>query len=348
MFFDGHNDVLWRLAENCGSVYGFLSDTCPGHLDFKRAQEVGLLGGLFAISIPPWIGSSTRGSRISLPNGGYAWPYSPQLSLELAQSSVTAQCETYRVLLAKGADRIVPIKRKKDLERLSSQRLGILLHLEGADPIAEDLSNFDDWLKLGLRSLGVTWSRPNVFGSGVPIRFPCAPNIGPGLSPAGFALLERCEANGVLIDVSHLNEAGFWDVIRTAKRPVVASHSNYFSICPSSRNLTDDQARAIGKTGGLIGLNFGCHDVRPDGKEDSNTSIELVVAHCLKGLNLVGEDCVALGSDFDGTMVPTEIGDVIGLKRLQDALRGKQISTEVIEKICYRNWLRILKETLPS
>lgn len=348
MFFDGHNDALWRLADVPRSVHDFLEGSCPGHLDFKRAQSTGLLGGLFAISIAPWIGSQTRGSRESLPNGGYAWPYSPQISLELAQSAVATQRKTYQTLLTEGTDRIVAIKRKRDLEKLTPQRLGILLHLEGADPISEDLSNFDEWYELGLRSIGVTWSRPNVFGHGVPIRFPCTPNVGPGLTPAGLALLKRCSSMGVLVDVSHLNEAGFWDVIREANGPVVASHSNYHSICPSSRNLTDEQARAIKDTGGVIGLNFGCHDVRPDGKEDSDTSCDLLVAHCLHGLELVGEDCVALGSDFDGTKVPQEIGDVTGLARLHDSLRAKGLSAEVIDKICQRNWLRVLTEVLPD
>jgi membrane dipeptidase len=347
MYFDGHNDLLWRLAAAGGSVDEFLVGSCPGHLDLRRIQSAGLIGGLFAISIAPWIGSTSRCQREILPNGGYAWPYSPRLTLAVAQDAVVDQRETFRTLISRGEERIFAIRKKGDLSRLQPHALGVVLHLEGADPISDDLSNLDEWHELGLRSLGITWSRPNAFGHGVPIRFPSSADIGSGLTPAGRSLLKSCNERGILVDVSHLNEAGFWDVIRHTRGPVVASHSNYHTLCPSSRNLTDDQARAIKDTGGVIGLNFGCHDLRPDGKEDANTPLELLAQHCLYGLELLGEEFVALGSDFDGTTVPIEIGDVTGLSKLRSVLRSKQVNESTLNKICRDNWLRVLGATLP-
>ena len=125
----------------------------------------------------------------------------------------------------------------------------------------------------GLRSLGLVWSRPNAFATGVSFAFPGTPDEGPGLTERGRALVRACAERGILVDLSHLNERGFWDVAALEHGPLVASHSGAHALCPSPRNLTDEQLRAIGASGGLVGINFHVGFVRADGAEDPDTPL---------------------------------------------------------------------------
>lgn len=199
-----------------------------------------------------------------------------------------------------------------------------------------------------MRSIGVTWSRTNQFGSGVPIRFPSSPNIGDGLTSAGRSLISMCNDRGVIVDVSHLNEAGFWDVIKHSKKPVVATHSNFHALCPSSRNLTDGQAVAIRDSGGLVGISFATHDLRSDGREQPDTDLDVIISHIRYGIDLLGEDHVALGSDFDGTLIPRALVDVTGIQDFLLLLKSHGLSDHTIEKIACKNWKRILAASLPE
>jgi membrane dipeptidase len=129
----------------------------------------------------------------------------------------------------------------------------------------------------GLRSLGIVWSRPNAFGHGVPFKFPSSPDTGPGLTEAGRELVRACNERRILIDLSHLNEKGFWDVAGLSTAPLVATHSNAHSVCPHARNLTDRQLDAIRESGGMVGLNFATAFLRPDGSMNADTDRKSVV-----------------------------------------------------------------------
>ncbi|MEY8840506.1 dipeptidase, partial [Cribrihabitans sp. XS_ASV171] len=118
-------------------------------------------------------------------------------------------------------------------------RMAAIFHIEGAEAIDPDLHMLDVFHAAGLRSLGPVWSRPTLYGHGVPFRFPSGPDTGAGLTDLGLRLVRRCNELGIMLDLSHLNEAGFWDVARQSSAPLVASHSNAHAICPHSRNLTD-------------------------------------------------------------------------------------------------------------
>src|SRR5213076_3622570 len=131
-----------------------------------------------------------------------------------------------------------------------------IVHFEGADPLAPDLSDLHRWYERGLRSVGLVWSRPNAFAEGVPFRFPSSPDTGPGLTAAGRDLVRACNRLGILVDLSHINEQGFWDVARLSAAPLVATHSAAHSLCPSTRNLTDKQLEAIKASEGMVGLTF--------------------------------------------------------------------------------------------
>ena len=151
--------------------------------------------------------------------------------------------------------------------------LAMVLHLEGAEAIDPGLSALDAWHAAGVRSLGLVWSRPNAFGHGVPFRFPASPDTGPGLTDAGRALVRRCAELGILVDVSHLNAAGFADVARLAAAPLVASHTACHALCASTRNLTDDQLREIGAQRRHRGDRLRAAFVRADGADDADTPL---------------------------------------------------------------------------
>ena len=148
-----------------------------------------------------------------------------------------------------------------------------------------------------------------------------------------------------MIDLSHLNEKGFWDVAKTSDAPLVATHSNAHALCTHSRNLTDKQLAAIRNTGGMVGLNYAVAFLREDGRKDMNTPLETMMKHLDYLIEHVGEDHVGLGSDFDGATIPFELKTVSGLPKLIDKMRQHGYGTKVIHKICSENWINLLKRT---
>ena len=148
--------------------------------------------------------------------------------------------------------------------------------MEGAAAIDESLDALHLFHAMGLRSLGPVWSRPTVFGHGVPFAFPSSPETGPGLTEAGKLLVGECNRLRIMLDLSHLNEAGFLDVAKLSDAPLVATHSNAHAVTASSRNLTDWQLKAIGESGGMAGLNLATVFLRPDGRQSPEMTLEPV------------------------------------------------------------------------
>ncbi len=220
-----------------------------------------------------------------------------------------------------------------------------VLHIEGAEGIGEDLDALHVLHQAGLRSLGPVWSRPNIFAHGVPFRVPHSPDIGPGLTDAGRALVRICNHLKILIDLSHMNEQGFWDTARLSDAPLVATHSNAHALSPHSRNLTDRQLDAIGESKGLVGINYGVLFLRDDGVRNLDTPLQIVVDHIRYIADRIGIERVALGSDFDGTTVPNELKDAAGLPRLIELMRQNGFDQISIERVAYRNWLDVLART---
>jgi membrane dipeptidase len=217
-----------------------------------------------------------------------------------------------------------------------------VLHLEGAEAIDPGLEALPLWYGAGLRSLGPVWSRANAFGHGVPFVYPSSPDTGPGLTEAGVALVRACADVGILVDLSHLNEAGFWDVARLEAGPLVASHSAVWELCRASRNLTDAQLDAIGASGGLVGIVFACSFLRSDFADDADTPIELIARHARNVADRIGVGHVALGSDFDGATIPAGVGDAAGMPRVLDALAEVGFGEQELAAIAWGNWRRVL------
>ena len=223
--------------------------------------------------------------------------------------------------------------------------IAAVLHLEGAEAIDVELHALDVLYRAGLRSLGPVWSRDTAFGHGVPFRFPSGPDTGPGLTEAGVRLVRRCNELGVLVDCSHLNERGFDDVARTTDAPLVATHSNAHALCPHARNLTDRQLDVIAAGGGLVGLNFATAFLRADGRMRADTPVHTMLAHLDHLLGRLGERGVALGSDFDGALVPEAIGTAAGLPVLVEAMAAHGYGPSLIDALCRENWLDVLDRT---
>ncbi len=218
-------------------------------------------------------------------------------------------------------------------------------HIEGVEAFSEDLDALYVLHEAGLRTLGPVWSRPNIFAHGIPFRFPASPDIGPGLTDHGKALIRACNELKVMIDLSHMNEKGFWDVAAISDAPLVASHSNAHALCQQSRNLTDRQLDAIRDTGGLVGLNFGVSFLREDGKRDPDTDLSEIVRHADYIVDRIGIDHLALGSDFDGTTISSTLRDVGDLQLVIEAFRKHGYDDASIVKLAHGNWINVLERT---
>ena len=330
--FDGHNDALSRLARGGpDAAEGFLAGDGAGHLDLPRAARGGLAGGCFAVF-------TCRPDDADYDSGAYFAPvdHSRALAEALAQVALLLRLER----ASGGRVRFV-----RDAVDLDGPGLAAVLHLEGAEPIGPGLDELDVLHAAGMRSLGLVWSRPNAFATGVPFAFPGMPDQGPGLTDAGRRLVGACGDLRILVDVSHLNARGFWDVAELSGAPLVASHSGAHALCASPRNLTDDQLRAIGASGGLVGINFHVGFVRADGADDADTPLSAIAAHAVHVAELAGVDAVALGSDFDGATMPAALADAGGLPALLEALRAAGFGDADLDKVAHANWRRVLGAT---
>ncbi len=339
--FDGHNDVLLRLwsKKDTDPVADFVQGDGLGHMDLPRMIKGGFAGGFFAIFLPN-PNDPKHDDLEQNPPPALEVAHSPALAATLDMASLL-----YRIARA-AEERFKVCRTVAEIRAaMAAGQVAAVLHIEGAEAIDAELKALDVLHQAGLRSIGPVWSRPNIFGHGVPFRFPSSPDTGPGLTEAGKALIRRCNELRIQADLSHLNAKGFWDVAEISTAPLVATHSNAHALSPSSRNLTDEQIMAIGQSGGMIGLNFANGFLRADGKWQSENGLDTMLRHVDHLLRLAGEDHVGLGSDFDGARIPSQIGDVAGLPNLVDAMRTHGYGETLVAKIASGNWLRVLERT---
>lgn len=229
-------------------------------------------------------------------------------------------------------------------------KMSALLTIEEGGCCKGEIQNLERLYELGARMMTLTWNYPNELAH---------PNLSQeetdingfhlfdgtkGLTKTGFMFIERMEELGIIIDVSHLSDAGFWEIADAAKKPFVASHSNARALCGHARNLTDEMIRTIGERGGVIGLNYyGCF-LNP--QNDSTSTVARIAEHARYITNIGGKECLGLGSDFDGIGTRLEMEDCSQLYKLLDALKKAGFSEEEIEKTAYKNVLRVYKELL--
>lgn len=346
-FFDGHNDLLLRLSRRPEARHDlWLGDTGAGHLDLARMRRAGFAGGFFAIFVPS--PSSGPPQPFSMPDPPYQKPLPPLMDHVAAQPPALAMAGILHWMDRSSPDDFRLCRSAPDLRAaIAAGRIAALMHLEGAEAIGPDLDALHLWHAMGLRSLGPAWSRPTIFGHGVPMAYPGSPDTGPGLTQTGKDLVRLCDEMGILIDLSHLNEKGFDDVARHSRAPLIATHSNAHAICPSTRNLTDRQLHMIRERGGMVGLNFATFFLNPDGRADPGTGFDPMLRHLDHLITHLGEDHVGLGSDFDGCTLPDVIGDVTGVPRLFNAMAAHGYDDALIAKLARENWLALLDRALP-
>ena len=344
----GHNDTLLNLyLSERGEGRSFFTRGDKGHIDLPRAREGGMGGGFFAIFVPsdPFIQPLKRDEVIKT-STGYEVPLAPAIDLAYAQRTTMAMMASLYGLEGDSDGQVKVVRTVDELTTcLHEEVLAAILHFEGAEAIDPGLDALEVFYQAGLRSLGIVWSRPNVFAHGVPFGFPRSPDTGPGLTDAGRELVRACNRLGIMLDLSHLNEQGFWDVVELSDVPLVATHSNAHTLCPTTRNLTDKQLDAIKDSEGIVGLNFAVTDLRNDGWNDADTPLDVMVRHIDYLVEHLGIDCVGLGTDFDGATIPQEIRDVTGLPKLITALREHGYNDAMLRKLAYENWVRVLNKT---
>jgi membrane dipeptidase len=296
--FDGHNDVL--LEER-----SFADASADGHLDLERARAGGFAGGFFAIFTPH-------------PEDDHS-----ELPIE-HEHAIGHTFRAIRKLLDLERAGAVRIAREPEDLRLNGDVLAVM-HIEGAEAVDPGLELLPALHAFGLRSLGITWSRPNAFGHGA--------GDDRGLTDAGRALVRACEDLGILVDLSHLSERGFWDMAEIAQRPLVVTHACAAALVDHPRNLTDAQLEAVGESGGVVGVCFHQEHAGPR-REDIARHIDYVATR-------IGPEHVALGSDFDGAEMPDGIRGAQDLPLVLDDLGWEEPELRLV---AHENFLRVLRQ----
>lgn len=261
--------------------------------------------------------------------------YKPNRSLERGLQLI----EGAHRFIANYSDQVFLVQSKIDLAKLPDPtRIGILLSVEGGEILGVDLYMLDVIFKLGVRALGLTWNQRNALAAGVG-----EVNTQLKLSKLGQQVVQRMNQLGMLVDVSHLNEAGFWQVLEVSQDPIAATHSCAMALCHHPRNLTDQQLRALGRHKGVVGVNFYPHFLKESGVATRGD----VVRHICHIAEVAGVETVGLGSDFDGieeTPVGlTKVGDYHYLR--EDLYKAGFSSTEVAQ-IMGGNFMRLLSDVL--
>ncbi|MGM9993010.1 MAG: dipeptidase [Candidatus Bruticola sp.] len=383
-FFDGHNDSFVkcyppRHLRNGASplqAHAFVNGTTNTHIDLPRALKAGYLGALCAVFIDPPLGDDStclQAHSREVPEGRHPnleIPIDHQLALKATLEVMSRIFQDERI-----SDGFKITRSYKDLtDTISQHKLAVVIHLEGCEAIDVNLDSLEVLYQAGVRSLGICWSRPNIFGTGVPFAYKVPPDTGPGLTGAGLSLVKRCNELGILLDAAHLNAQGFYDLAAASRGPLVVSHSSAFTLCPASRALTDHQLQTVAEHRGLVGVTFHVPDlIGPRAQESpyipqaaelysnfkevkkslqsrqlqprSCSELEAIIAHIVYIGKQIGFDHVAIGSDFDGCLIPDQIKDVSDIHLIYEGLRAAGLNEKELDKVLYKNWLRVIQES---
>lgn len=262
--------------------------------------------------------------------------------------------DLYYTELEQYPELILPAKSYADiLEHERNGKMSGVLTIEEGGTTKGSLEQLRNFYRLGVRMLTLTWNYPNELGypnalnaDGIKNRYD-EPNTSCGLTKTGIEFLEEMERLGMIIDVSHLSDAGFYDVVKHTHKPFVASHSNFRAICRHRRNLSEDMIRILSERGGVMGINYAMDFLKdPVGEEQIHAGVQEIVAHILSIRNVAGSSCIGLGSDFDGIERNDDLQNAACLPMLEDALHHAQLSQEEIDGIFYKNVLGVYRELL--
>jgi membrane dipeptidase len=358
---DTHNDAVTACIEKKVSLDQDLRGI--NHSDLKRFKEGGLDYQLFSI----WCDGDKKNP--------YAW--------------AMREMDTLDAVAARNPDKMVVAKNWAQIQKaLKEGKLVAQYGVEGGHMIEDDINKLDTFYKRGVRYMTLTWNNSPSWASSHTDE-KNATYAGPrGLTSFGKQIIQRMNQLGMIVDISHVGEATFWDAIKTTTKPVIASHSNAYTICPVTRNLKDDQIKAVGKNGGVIHLNFFSafvdssfqaknmafrrkHKTELDAllatgiqqeyaqstlaekyKEETDANkpdIEALMKHLDHIVKLIGVDHVGLGSDFDGIdSAPKQLKTVVDYPEFTKALIKRGYSDTDIEKILGGNFLRVYRMNNPN
>ena len=322
-FIDLHCDTLMRtFLFKKQDMYEM-----DGMVDFARMKQGGQLAQFFAMyMLSPEIAK-----------------HAPNVEFVSDEEYIGQLSTTFKMNLEKYADIIGFAGNASEmLENESKGKMSAFLTIEDGRSVEGKLENIERYYEAGVRLISLTWNYENCFG------YPNSKDaeiMQKGLKPFGKAAIEYMNSIGMLVDVSHLSDGGFNDVAAISKKPFMASHSNCRALSPHRRNLTDDMIKVLADHGGVAGLNFAPIFLSPDaaGKE---STLEMMSAHVRHMIDVGGTDIAALGSDFDGIDGNIEVSDSSKMGLLFDKLQKDGLSSEVIEKVAYKNALRVISEAL--
>lgn len=307
---DAHCDTLTKIMEFKEEFY-----ENTGHVDLKRLKAKGDAVQFFAAFIDP----------------AYCQAYAMKRAVQIID-------RFYEDTAKFPEDIAVCLKHEDIVNALSAKKVAAILSIEGGDALQGDISALRIFYRLGVRAIGLTWNHRNEIADGVGDE-----QSGGGLTPFGRKVIENMNALGMIVDLSHIAEKGFWDVMELTKAPVIASHSNARKICSHKRNLWDDQILALKKNGGVMGINLYTEflsDSQTAGLRDIIKHIEYIAA-------LAGTDCIGIGADFDGIeTTPDGIDGIQHMDKVFNELAKLNYSQETIEKLAGGNFLRVIKEVL--
>lgn len=323
MIFDLHCDTVWKLNQAKGNNTPLSLKKSTLQIDEEKLSLGGYFAQCFAVYIP----------------NVYPDPYEKCLSA----------IHLYQTELEK-SDRLAPVYRYEDFTKNHERgKISAVLTMEDGCPIGEDFKKLDRLYALGVRMICLTHNRANAIG--YPNYFhplpngkidEYTPNATYGLTDFGKALVKKMNETGIVVDVSHLADKGFYEVIKQSEKPVIASHSNARNVCKNARNLSDDMLYRLADNGGIIGLNYEkrfLHDDIDKGKQ----TVARVLEHARYLKRKIGVDFIALGSDFDGIENDIELDNATKLPLLIQAFSQAGFTDEEIEKISYKNALRVFK-----
>lgn len=313
MFIDGHNDTLWAMHKQQRK---FSERSEKGHIDLPRAQEAGLLAGFFT---------------------GY-----PTESFYVTEKML----RDWTIMVNNPENKLDKITSLQQLDDLYAKRkaesdvtqhkIGAILHLEGAAGIDSELNRLYLYYEMGLRSMGITWNEQNQFATGQ------AQGEERGFTREGLDLLSAMQDLGIIIDVAHLNDKCFWEVINNTNVPIIASHSNARELANSKRNLTNEMIQAIHDTGGVIGINLYTAFLSNEPETASMTDIVKMYG---KMIEIGGPKLVMSGTDLDGANLPSDIKDVTSLPLIFSAVQeAYSLSANDIESILINNIRRVMQK----
>ena len=322
---DMHCDTLMLAMFRDGAEADVFSRPDP-HLDVKRLVEGGAMAQFFAIFIPP--------------QGVYKHFGIPELTPE---QYINGCAKIFRNTIERHSDVLAEAKNADDIERnFKNGKVSAVLTMEDGVEVHGDMAKLDHFYDMGVRARTLAWNFENCFG---------APNskdpaiMNKGLTEFGKEAVKHMQDIGMLVDVSHVSDGVFWDVYKQAKVPFVATHSNCRNLSPHQRNLSDEQLRKLADCGGITGINFAPAFLNSDiARTDSRA--ELMAVHARHMADVAGVDVIALGSDLDGIRGDLEVGSSDKFGLIEDALKRHGFTSDEIEKIFWKNAIRVMKETL--